>query len=189
VRHRRRRGKLARPSAHRSALLRNLVTSLLDHELIETTDARAKELRRVADRMITLGKRGGLHARRRAAALIRDDAVVVKLFDTLAGRYAERAGGYTRVLKSRLRRGDAAPLSIVELVDRPAAEAKPPEKAPEKKAAEKKKAPVKKAPEKKPERKAAAKPAQRAPEKKPREKKAPPKGGAPKRTRTKKAPG
>jgi large subunit ribosomal protein L17 len=120
VRHRNRRGKLARPSAHRSALLRNMVTSLLDHELIETTDAKAKEVRRVADRMITLGKRGSLHARRQAASVIRNDVIVAKLFGGLAERYQTRPGGYTRVLKSRVRVGDAAPLSIVELVDRPA---------------------------------------------------------------------
>jgi large subunit ribosomal protein L17 len=147
VRHRRRRGKLARPAAHRVALLRNLVTSLLDHELIETTDPRAKELKRVADQMITLGKRGDLHARRQAAAFIRERDVVTKLFDDLAPRYAKRSGGYTRVLKSRIRVGDAAPLSIVELVDR-ATEQKAKEPAPEKKKAEKK-APEKKAPEKK----------------------------------------
>ena len=150
MRHRRRRGKLARPAAHRVALLRNLVTSLLDHELIETTDAKAKEVRRVADRMITLGKRGSLHARRQAAAVIRDDAIVAKLFGGLAARYEKRPGGYTRVLKSRVRVGDAAPLSIVELVDRPA-ESKAPEPKPEKKAEKKapekaeKKAPAKKA--------------------------------------------
>jgi large subunit ribosomal protein L17 len=155
VRHRKRRGKLARPSAHRSALLRNLVTSLLDHELIETTDAKAKELRRVADRMITLGKRGSLHARRQAGSVIRDDGIVAKLFGGLAERYRARPGGYTRVLKSRVRVGDAAPLSIVELVDRPAAK-----KEAEKKAAPEKKARAKKAPEAgagaKPRRKKAA---------------------------------
>ena len=99
-------------------MLRNMVTSLLDHEVIETTDAKAKELRRVADRMITLGKRGDLHARRQALSVIRDKAVVAKLFDSLADRYKERPGGYTRVLKVRRRVGDAAPMSIVELVDR-----------------------------------------------------------------------
>ena len=148
MRHRRRRGKLARPAAHRVALLRNLVTSLLDHELIETTDPRAKELKRVADQMITLGKRGDLHARRQAAAFIRERDVVTKLFDDLAVRYAKRPGGYTRVLKSRIRVGDAAPLSIVELVDR-ATEEKAKEPAPEKKKKVEKKAPEKKAPEKK----------------------------------------
>ncbi len=98
--------------------MRNMVTSLLDHELIETTDAKAKELRRVADRMITLGKRGDLHARRQALSIIKDKRVTAKLFDELAPRYKERPGGYTRVLKTRVRVGDAAAMSIVELVDR-----------------------------------------------------------------------
>ena len=147
MRHRRRRGKLSRPSAHRSALLRNLVTSLLDHELVETTDPRAKELKRIADRMITLGKRGDLHARRQAASVIRTREVVSKLFGGLAVRYKTRPGGYTRVLKSRIRVGDAAPLSIVELVDR-APPGKAPEPTPERKAPEKK-ARAKKTPEKK----------------------------------------
>jgi large subunit ribosomal protein L17 len=110
MRHRRRRGKLSRPSAHRSALLRNLVTSLLDHELVETTDARAKELKRIADRMVTLGKRGDLHARRQAASVIRSREVVSKLFDGLAERYKSRPGGYTRVLRTRIRVSDARPL-------------------------------------------------------------------------------
>ena len=138
MRHRRRRGKLSRPSAHRSALLRNLVTSLLDHELVETTDARAKELKRIADRMITLGKRGDLHARRQAASVIRSREVVSKLFGGLAERYKTRPGGYTRVLKSRIRVGDAAPLSIVEMVDRPPPGKATPEPTPEKKAPAKK---------------------------------------------------
>ena len=138
MRHRRRRGKLSRPSAHRSALLRNLVTSLLDHELVETTDARAKELKRIADRMITLGKRGDLHARRQAASVIRSREVVSKLFGGLAERYRTRPGGYTRVLKSRIRVGDAAPLSIVEMVDRPPPGKAAPEPTPEKKAPAKK---------------------------------------------------
>jgi large subunit ribosomal protein L17 len=122
MRHRKRHGKLARDSAHRKALLRNLVTSLLDHERIETTDAKAKELRRVADRMITLGKRGGLHARRQALSVIRSRAITAKVFDELSDRFRERPGGYTRVLKSRRRSGDAAPMSIIELVEGPAAE-------------------------------------------------------------------
>jgi len=172
MRHRRRRGKLARPAAHRVALLRNLVTSLLDHELIETTEPRAKELKRVADQMITLGKRGDLHARRQAASFIRERDVVTKLFDDLAERYKKRPGGYTRVLKSRIRVGDAAPLSIVELVDRPAP-GKTPEPPPEKKAPEKK-TKAKKAPEaekkKAPAKKAAAK--KTAAPKTPRKKKA-----------------
>jgi large subunit ribosomal protein L17 len=120
MRHRKQRGKLERPAAHRKALVRNMVTSLLEYELIETTDAKAKVLRRMADRMITLGKRGTLHARRRALAVIRDREVTEKVFDELAARYAARPGGYTRVLKTRQRVGDAAPMSIVELVDRQA---------------------------------------------------------------------
>ncbi len=118
MRHRKRHGKLGRTSAHRRALLRNMVTSLLQHERIETTDAKAKQLRSVADRMITLGKRGTLHARRQALAVIRDREVTAKVFGELADRYRERPGGYTRVLKLRRRTGDAAPLSIIELVDR-----------------------------------------------------------------------
>jgi large subunit ribosomal protein L17 len=117
MRHRKRHGKLGRDTAHRQALFRNMVTSLLEHERIETTDAKAKELRRIADRIITLGKRGDLHARRQTLAVVRDKAVAAKVFDELATRYRERAGGYTRVLKVRRRVGDAAPLSIVELVD------------------------------------------------------------------------
>jgi large subunit ribosomal protein L17 len=123
MRHGNRRGKLRRPTGHRLALLRNMVTSLFEHEQIETTDAKAKELRRIADKMITLGKRGDLHARRQALAVVRTDAVAHKLFGELADRYRARAGGYTRVLKSRVRIGDAASMSIVELVDRPAPKA------------------------------------------------------------------
>ncbi len=98
-------------------MYRNMVTSLLDHERIQTTDAKAKEVRRIAERMITLGKRGGLHARRRALRVIRRREVAAKVFDELAERYRDRAGGYTRVLKLGSRRGDAAPLSLVELVE------------------------------------------------------------------------
>ncbi len=119
MRHRKQRGKLNRTSTHRKALMRNMVTSLLAHEMIETTDPKAKVLRRIADRMITLGKRGTLHARRQALSVIQDEDVTSKLFDTLAERYRERPGGYTRIIKSRVRVGDAAPMSIVELVDRP----------------------------------------------------------------------
>jgi large subunit ribosomal protein L17 len=110
--------KLNRSPAHRRALFRNLVTSLLEHEVIRTTDAKAKELRRWADRMITLGKQNTLHARRRAATILQSRAVLVKLFDEIAPRYTERAGGYTRVTKLGTRHGDAAHLSIVELVER-----------------------------------------------------------------------
>ncbi len=125
MRHGNRRGKLRRPTGHRLALLRNMVTSLFEHEQIETTDAKAKELRRIADQMITLGKRGDLHARRQALAVIRTDDITKKVFGELADRYRARAGGYTRVLKSRVRVGDAASMSIVELVDRPAPTAAP----------------------------------------------------------------
>jgi len=124
--------KLSRSPAHRRALFRNLVTALLEHEVIRTTDAKAKETRRWADRMITLGKQGTLHARRRAATVLRRASVVKKLFDEIAPRYAERNGGYTRVVKLGHRLGDAAHLSIVELVERQRAEA---EQAPPKKKA------------------------------------------------------
>jgi len=116
--HRKTGRKLSRTSAHRKALLRNMVTSLLEHEQIRTTDAKAKELRGVAERMITLGKRGTLHARRQALKTIRSKGVTSKVFDELAERYRERPGGYTRVIKLGHRAGDAAPISIIELVDR-----------------------------------------------------------------------
>ena len=120
--HRKTGRKLGRSNAHRKALFRNMVTSLLEHEQIQTTDAKAKELRGVAERMITLGKRGTLHARRQALETIRSKTVTSKLFDELADRYRERPGGYTRVLKLGQRPGDAAPMSIIELVDRDGAE-------------------------------------------------------------------
>lgn len=120
MRHRKRHGKLGRTSSHRKAMLRNMVTSLLDHEKIETTDAKAKEVRRLAEKMITLGKRGTLHARRQCLSIVRDRAVAAKIFEELADRYRQREGGYTRILKVGNRAGDAAPLSLVELVDTPA---------------------------------------------------------------------
>jgi len=110
--------KLGRSPAHRRALFRNLVTALLEHEAVRTTDAKAKELRRWGDRMITLGKSGSLHARRRAAAIIQRQSVVKKLFEEIAPRYGARNGGYTRVIKLGPRHGDAAPVSLVELVER-----------------------------------------------------------------------
>lgn len=119
MRHRVAGKKLGRSPAHRRALLRNLVTALLEHEAVRTTDAKAKELKRWGDRMITLGKDGTLHARRRAAALVQRASVVRKLFTDLAPRYAGRAGGYVRVVKLGVRPGDAAAVSLVELVDRP----------------------------------------------------------------------
>lgn len=109
--------KLNRTSAHRKALFRNLVTSLIEHEQVRTTDAKAKELRRVADRMVTLGKRGTLHARRQALAYIRRENVVTKLFEEVAKRFQERPGGYTRVVKLGHRHGDAAPMSVIQLTD------------------------------------------------------------------------
>jgi large subunit ribosomal protein L17 len=115
--------KLGRSPAHRRALFRNLVTALLEHEAVRTTDAKAKELRRWGDRMITLGKSGSLHARRRAASIIQSQKVVKKLFDEIAPRYESRNGGYTRVIKLGPRHGDAAPLSLVELVERAGAAA------------------------------------------------------------------
>ncbi len=117
MRHRKGGRKLNRSASHRKALMRNMVTSLLDHERIETTDAKAKELRSLADKMITLGKRGDLHARRQALSVIRSKEITAKLFDELADRFRERAGGYTRVIKVGNRVGDAAPVSIIELVE------------------------------------------------------------------------
>lgn len=108
--------KLGRTSSHRKAMLRNIVTSLLREEQIETTEAKAKELRRVADKMITLGKRGDLHARRQALGYIRDEDVVTKLFEDIAKRYEDRQGGYTRIIKLGNRRGDGAMMVRVELV-------------------------------------------------------------------------
>lgn len=108
--------KLNRSSSHRLAMFRNMVTSLLDHERIYTTHAKAKELRRWADWMITLGKRGDLHARRQALQVIRDKGVVHKLFTDLAQRYQARSGGYTRTVKVGFRVGDGAPLSLIELM-------------------------------------------------------------------------
>ncbi len=103
-------------------MLRNMVTSLLEHERIQTTDAKAKDLRRVAERMITLGKRGDLHARRQALRVIRSRTVTAKVFEDLAERFRDRPGGYTRVMKLGQRPGDAAPVSVIELVDRQAPE-------------------------------------------------------------------
>lgn len=110
--------KLNRTPSHRKALLANMAAALIKHEQIKTTLPKAKELKPYVDKLITLGKRGGLHARRQAIAALGDETQVRKLFDTLAGRYADRKGGYTRVLKSGFRYGDAAPMAVIELVDR-----------------------------------------------------------------------
>ncbi|HEY8298890.1 MAG TPA: 50S ribosomal protein L17 [Methyloceanibacter sp.] len=118
MRHRNAFRKLNRTATHRSALFASLASALIKHEQIVTTLPKAKDLRRVADRLITLAKRGDLHARRLAFARIRDEAMVAKLFDTLGPRYAERPGGYTRVMKAGFRYGDSAPMAVIELVDR-----------------------------------------------------------------------
>ena len=110
--------KLNRTSSHRKAMFSNMVVSLLVHEQITTTLPKAKELRRIADKMITLGKRGDLHARRQALSVLKDNDTVSKLFSGLAERYKERNGGYTRVLKAGNRYGDCAPMAVLELVDR-----------------------------------------------------------------------
>jgi large subunit ribosomal protein L17 len=108
--------QLSRNSSHRWALMRNLITALLREEKIQTTDPKAKELRRWVDRVITLGKRGDLHARRQAAAIIFDKAVVKKLFDTIGPRFKDRPGGFTRIIKLGIRHGDAAQMALIELV-------------------------------------------------------------------------
>lgn len=108
--------RLGMYSSHRRAMFRNIVTSLIKEERIETTETRAKELKRIADKMITLGKRGDLHARRQALAYLTEEDVVTKLFETIGPRYKERQGGYTRLIKTGYRRGDGAPMVLVELV-------------------------------------------------------------------------
>jgi large subunit ribosomal protein L17 len=110
--------KLNRTSPHRQMLFRNMSQALIKHEQIVTTLAKARELRPFAERLITLGKRGNLHARRLAHARLRDDAMVAKLFDVLAARYAERSGGYTRIIKAGYRHGDSAAMAVIEFVDR-----------------------------------------------------------------------
>ena len=110
--------KLHKTSSHRKAMFANMATALIKHEQITTTLAKAKELRQIADKLITLGKKGGLHNRRQAYAVLRDDVIVAKLFGVLAERYAKRPGGYTRVLKAGFRYGDAAAMGVIELVDR-----------------------------------------------------------------------
>ena len=118
MRHRKGPRKLNRTSSHRKAMFANMASALIKHEQIVTTLPKAKELRSVVDKLITLSKRGDLHARRQALSVIKDRDLVSKLFSTLAERYAERPGGYTRVLKAGFRYGDSAPMAIIELVDR-----------------------------------------------------------------------
>ncbi|WP_027357730.1 50S ribosomal protein L17 [Desulforegula conservatrix] len=121
MRHRKAGLKLGRTSSHRDAMFRNMVTSLFKHDRIKTTDVKAKELRRWADKMITLAKRGDLHARRQALAVIREKDVVHKLFAEATERFSGRQGGYTRVVKMGFRPGDAAQIALIELVDPPVA--------------------------------------------------------------------
>ena len=118
MRHGNRGRKLNRTSSHRKAMFANMAASLITHEQIVTTLPKAKDLRPIVEKLITLGKRGDMHARRMAASRLRDEAAAAKLFDTLAGRYADRNGGYCRVLKAGFRRGDNAPLAVIEFVDR-----------------------------------------------------------------------
>ncbi len=118
MRHKRSGRKLNRTSSHRKAMFANMAASLLKHEQITTTLPKAKDLRPIVDRLITLGKRGGLHARRQALSVLRDTTITGKLFDELAERYKARPGGYTRVIKAGHRYGDMAPLGVIELVDR-----------------------------------------------------------------------
>jgi large subunit ribosomal protein L17 len=110
--------KLNRTSSHRRALFANMAAALIKHEQIKTTLPKAKDLRPIVEKLVTLGKDGGLANRRRAYAVLRDDVIVSKLFDALARRYATRSGGYTRVLKAGFRYGDAAPMAVIEFVDR-----------------------------------------------------------------------
>lgn len=116
MRHRKAGRNLSRNSSHRKAMLRNMVTSLFKHEQMETTDAKAKELRPLAEKMITLAKRGDLHARRQALAVFQDKAVAHRLFDEQKERFLNRQGGYVRIVKKEFRKGDGAPISIIQLL-------------------------------------------------------------------------
>jgi len=116
MRHRLSGRKLSRPTAHRMLMLRGMVTDLLRYESIRTTEAKAKEVRRLTEKIITHGKKGTLHHRRQAAAFMTDDRVVSKVFDELAERYEDRPGGYTRIVKLGPRKGDAAPMAVIDLM-------------------------------------------------------------------------
>jgi len=118
MKHRLKGKKLNRTSSHRKALFKNMAQAIIKHEQIITTLPKAKTMKPIVDKLITLGKKGDLHARRQAFAKLRDDGIVAKLFDKLATRYADRNGGYTRVLKAGYRYGDAAAMAVIELVDR-----------------------------------------------------------------------
>jgi large subunit ribosomal protein L17 len=143
MRHKRGGSKLGRLTAHRWALFRNLLTALFTHERITTTVAKAKAVRPLADHLVTLAKQDTLHARRQALTLVPDVVVVRRLFDTIGARYTDRRGGYTRILQLGTRRGDGAPVAILELVDRPETPKEKPDKG--KKAAEPKGKEAKKA--------------------------------------------
>ena len=108
--------KLGRPTAHRMSMLRTMVTDLIRHESIQTTEAKAREVRRMAEKVITHGKKGTLHERRQASALLTDESVVKKVFDELGERYESRPGGYTRIIKLGPRKGDASPMAVIELL-------------------------------------------------------------------------
>jgi large subunit ribosomal protein L17 len=116
MRHQKTGRKLGRNASHRKAMFRNMVTSLFKHEHLETTDAKAKEVKPIAEKMISLAKRGDLHARRQALAYIKDKSVIHRLFDELKDRYTDRQGGYIRIIKKGNRRGDGAPISIIQLL-------------------------------------------------------------------------
>lgn len=118
MRHRKKGRQFGRNTKHRHAMFRNIVTSLLEHERIETTEAKAKEVRGIAEKMITLGKAGSLHARRQALSFIQKKDIVSKLFDDVAGRFSHRAGGYTRIIPTRRRPGDGAEMVALELIER-----------------------------------------------------------------------
>ena len=120
MRHARGYRRLNRTHEHRKALFANMAGSLIEHEQIKTTLPKAKELRRIIDKLVTLGKRGDLHARRQAASQLKQDAYVVKLFEVLGPRYKDRQGGYVRVLRAGFRYGDMAPMAIIEFIDRDA---------------------------------------------------------------------
>ena len=184
MRHRVKAGTLGRSPSHRTAMYRNLVTSLFEHERVRTTDAKAKGVRSLAEKMITLGKRGDLHARRRALRVIRRREVAAKVFDDLAERYRDRPGGYTRIVKLGMRPGDAAAMSIIELVEagapegrvseaRASAGAKPKATAGKRAGAKAKKKTAAKAKTETPKKKAASKDAKKASQKKTSAKKSP----------------
>jgi large subunit ribosomal protein L17 len=138
MRHQKAGRKLGRTTSHKEAMLRNMVTSFFKHEKITTTDIKAKELRKVAEKMITLGKNGSLHARRQAASVVRERGVVKKLFEEISPRYKDRAGGYTRIIKSGFRVGDNAPLAMIELIPQEVKKEEKPKAKSRKKASAKK---------------------------------------------------